>query len=67
MLAEPKCYRRKCKHFIGVHQPDGTEETERVICKAFPDRIPDIIAYGDNKHDTVIPGQVGEYVFEKEK
>ena len=50
MMAESRCWTRRCKHFIGVSQPDGTELTERVVCKAFPDGIPDEIAYGDNLH-----------------
>jgi hypothetical protein len=49
MLAEPKCYTRKCKYFIGVKQDNEEEETERNVCKAFPDGIPDEIAYGNEK------------------
>ena len=65
MLAEPKCYSRSCKHFLGVSQPDGTEMTERVICEAFPNGIPEEIAYGDNKHDEPMPNQSNDIVFEK--
>ena len=50
MITEPKCYTRKCIHYLGVSQPDGTELTEINICDAFPDGIPFQIAYGDNKH-----------------
>ncbi len=56
---------RRCKHYIGVYQPDGTEMTERVICKAYSDRIPDDIAYGNNKHLRVRDDQDNEIVFEK--
>ena len=35
MLAEPKCWKRKCKHYLGIIQPDGTEMTEINNCKAF--------------------------------
>lgn len=59
MIIEPICYARNCKHFLGVSQPDGTEMTERVICKAFPDGIPDEIAYGKNLHITPYPGDNG--------
>jgi hypothetical protein len=59
MLAEPRCYTRRCRHFIGVSQPDGTELTERVICRAFPEGIPDEIAYGDNMHLKPYPGDNG--------
>lgn len=65
MLAEPTCYTRGCKHFISVKN-DGDESTERVICSAFPDGIPDRIAYGDDKHLVVAPDQTGTDVFEKE-
>ena len=46
MLLEPRCFTRKCVRYIGVHQPDGTEETERNICSAFSRLIPYGIAYG---------------------
>ena len=72
MLAEPHCYTRRCKHLRGVEQPDGTELTERVVCVAYPDGIPDRIAYGDPEtmevadlHLEVQPDQVGEKVFEE--
>lgn len=64
MLAEPRCWTRKCKHFIGVSQPDGTEMTERVVCEAFPEIIPSDIAYGTNLHMSPIPGQKNKIVFE---
>lgn len=60
MLEEPKCYTRKCKHFIGVKQnPDGNEGTEHAVCTAFLGGIPDDIAYGDNKHLTLVDGDHG--------
>jgi len=59
MIAEPKCWARGCKHFQGVKQPDGTEATEVVYCVAFPDGIPEDIAYGDNPHTTPYPGDNG--------
>lgn len=66
MLAEPQCYKRGCIHFTGIDQPDGTELTERVVCKAFPDGIPSEIAYGEDRHETVRDDQVGDYVFKAE-
>lgn len=42
-----------------MSQPDGTERTERVVCAAFPDRIPDEIAYGDKLHLQPYPGDRG--------
>ena len=59
MLREPHCFTRQCAHFLGVSQPDGTEKTERVVCVAFPDGIPDEIAYGDNPHTEPYPGDDG--------
>ena len=67
MLAEPKCYTRNCRHFTGVIQPDDTEMTETNACDAFPDGIPDEIAYGDNDHSEPLPGQGHDIVFEVEE
>lgn len=35
-----------------------------MACKAFPDRIPKIITE-INKHDTIIEGQTGNYIYKK--
>ena len=59
MINEPTCYKRKCKHFIGVIQPDGTEMTETNSCAAFPKGIPQQIAYGKNDHTKPYPGDNG--------
>jgi len=67
MLAEPKCWTRKCKYYIGVIQPDRTELTETNSCKAFPDGIPAEIAYGNNLHNNILPSQNNDIVFEKIK
>jgi len=67
MLMEPKCWTRKCAHYVGVYQPDGTEMTERHVCKAFPKKgIPSEIAYGTNLHKTVRKDQTDDFVYEKE-
>lgn len=66
MIAESKCHKRGCLHFIGVIN-DGTEETERVVCKAYPNGIPNDIAYGTNKHSEIQPDQLGGYIYEKEE
>ncbi len=63
MLEEPECHKRKCIHFHGVKQPDGTEMSEVVYCKAFPDGIPEDIAYGGNGHTEKHKDQVGAFVF----
>jgi len=67
MLAEPNCFKRKCKYFLGVIQPDGSELSEVNNCEAFPSGIPDEIAYGENKHNKPLEGQHNQIVFEKEK
>ena len=58
MIVEPQCHKRGCKHFIGS-KSEGVEENERVICKAFPDKIPDEIAYGSNPHFKPFPNDQG--------
>lgn len=65
MLETPKCFIRKCKHYIGVIQPDGTELTERNSCKAFLKGIPEVIAYGNNLHYKPLKDQDNDIVFEK--
>lgn len=65
MLRQSQCFKRGCRHFIGAAQPDGTERTERVVCRAYPDGIPREIAYGEDSHSTVRSDQRGEFVFEK--
>ena len=51
---------------IGVKN-DGDEQTERNYCKAFPDGIPEEIAYGNNKHYTIHPKQKNDIIYEEEK
>ena len=50
MLAEPRCRERACVHFRGVLQGADGELSERVVCAAYPDRIPDDVAYGADLH-----------------
>lgn len=66
MLEEPRCSIRKCKHYGGILQPDGTETSERNVCAAFPVKIPDEIAYGSRLHLKPFPGDRG-IQYEKEK
>jgi hypothetical protein len=48
-LKAPQCYKRNCKYFTGIAH--GDDELKQVpICTAFPDGIPDDIAYGSNLH-----------------
>lgn len=50
MLVEPKCSVRGCIHFLGVKYHGEGEESEDVVCEAFPTGIPSEIAYGDDLH-----------------
>ena len=58
MIREPECSKRECKYYTGVKN-DGDETTERVVCEAFPDGIPDEIAYGENDHTEPFEGDSG--------
>lgn len=58
MMSEPRCSQRGCKYFIGIKN-GGDETTERPVCEAFPDGIPDEIAYGNNPHTQPFPGDNG--------
>ena len=59
MLNEPtKAPCLTCKHFSGVVQPDGTEQSERYACKAF-DRIPFVILSGESQHRKPFRGDGG--------
>lgn len=57
---------RKCDHFRGYQVIEG-RITGHFLCAAFPKDagIPKDIAYGDNKHNQVIEGQTGEFVFKQ--
>ena len=66
MLAVPRCWERKCKNYLGVIQPDGTELTETNSCKAFPKHIPKEIAYGRNLHLKPLLDQDNDIIFERE-
>ena len=65
MILEPKCWTRRCKHYTGIIN-DGDEMTERPACRAYPDGIPEDIAYGNAKHLQVRDDQDNEIVYEKD-
>jgi hypothetical protein len=66
MLAEPRCFTRQCKHFIGARWIDEDEEASEVpVCPAFPNGIPEDIAYGDTLHNEIDARQVGDLVYVK--
>lgn len=58
MIHESNCTKRGCIHYIGV-ESDGLEKNERHTCAAFPNGIPDVIAFGNNKHLKPYPGDNG--------
>lgn len=64
-LADINCQNRSCKHLLGVYQPDDTERFEVWYCEAFPEGIPDDIAYGDNLHEVPTDDQLNEIVYER--
>ena len=66
MLAEPTCWTRKCKHYLGVKWFGQEESSENNYCLAFPKGIPGDIAYGDNLHLTKHPDQDGDLIYEPE-
>lgn len=67
MIAAPACWVRGCIHYTGVIQPDGTEQSEKCACKAFPNGIPDEIVIGENKHLKKHPEQKNNIVFKSKK
>lgn len=48
MILTPRCFERNCIHFRGANGND--ELDEHLICVAFPEGIPNDIAFGDNLH-----------------
>jgi len=65
MITTPNCFKRNCKYYQGVEQPDGTELTERCVCAAYPDGIPDTIVLGQDLHNTIRSDQDNEIVYER--
>lgn len=51
-----KCETRGCEYYQGDKK-----------CGAFPDGIPDRIAYGDDLHATVADDQTGDMVYQKKE
>jgi hypothetical protein len=66
MILPPRCSERRCIHYQGIKQPDGTEASEVPVCAAFPNGIPEEIAYGDNLHLDEVDGDNG-IVFERDQ
>ena len=65
MLSISECNERNCVHFLGVIQPDGTEISERYVCEAYPNGIPDDITNGYDLHLEVRNDQDNDIVYEE--
>lgn len=65
MLDTPRCYERNCKFFEGVRWLGSEESTEANVCPAFPQGIPEEIAYGNNLHTKPLKNQGNDIVFQK--
>ena len=58
MLEQCNCEKRNCINYGGV-EASGDGVDAKNICLAFPEGIPDKIAYGDNKHLEPVKGDSG--------
>ncbi len=65
LIKAPRCFQRHCKHYQGIAPPDGIELTGRPVCKAYPNGIPDEIAYGNDLHHTVRDDQDNDITFKR--
>lgn len=63
-VLEPNCSKRKCKHFLGILQE--ALEPGVPYCLAYPEGIPDDIAYGDDLHKVKRADQFTSIVYEEE-
>jgi hypothetical protein len=50
---------KNCMHYLGVSQPDGTEMSEKVICRAFPGGVPSMVLVNKVDHRKPIEGDNG--------
>ena len=64
-IIEPNCSKRDCAHLTGVKEISGSDH--RPVCNAFPEGIPDEIAYGSNRHLLPLPDQKNDIVYEKKQ
>ena len=64
-LELPNCRARGCAHWIGIRKKGEDEATERPCCAAYPEGIPEEIAYGHDQHMTLRGDETKDLVFEK--
>ena len=65
MIGPPKCYDRKCIHYLGIYSPNEDEIGQVPHCTAFLYGIPDKILSGKNLHLKPLKDQGNDIVFEK--
>jgi hypothetical protein len=53
-------YCLSCKHFDGP-----IEKGKKIGCLAFPNGIPTAIVEGTMRHDSIVKGQKGNYVYKE--
>jgi hypothetical protein len=72
MLVESYCSIRNCKWYMGISELEiddpnlYTDIYQCHVCAAFPKwpGIPVVINKGEDPHDKVLDGQVGDYVYQ---
>lgn len=70
MVLDCNCFFSECIHYKGIKRLTEQEESEVHFCLAFPDGIPDGIAFENEKHLEPIKNQGNNIVYsnsEKEK
>ncbi|MCP3684762.1 MAG: hypothetical protein GY861_19005 [bacterium] len=66
MIAEPNCFKRSCKHYLGFKSTTDVRTAKGVhTCEAYPEEIPFEIIYGDDKHLEIREDQDNQFVYEK--
>lgn len=54
-----------CRHLLYSGGMLSQDKGERGKCEAFPDGIPDDIWFHGIEHDKMMPGQLGDFVYEE--
>jgi len=51
MIAEPKCFKKRHIHYLGILQLNNDKSIELPYCKTYTEGISDDIAYGNKRSD----------------